>query len=162
MSTPFSLAYSRILLLGLTLNPIIKAFEAAAKTISLSVIAPILLLITLTFIPSTSSFSKEFLTASSLPLTSALRITLISFSPASILPNKSSKETEVLVFKLFFLAIAILCSEIALAFFSFSKAINLSPAAGLSLIPVIDTGIEGVASTRFSPLSFFKVLILPA
>ena len=79
ISTPFSLAYSTILLFGLILKPIIIAFEAAAKTISLSDIAPILLLITLTLIPSTSSFCKEFLTASSLPLTSALRTTLISF-----------------------------------------------------------------------------------
>jgi len=69
------------LLLGLILNPIIIASDACAKTISLSVTVPIPLLITLTLIPSTSSFNKEFLTASSLPLTSAFKTILISFSP---------------------------------------------------------------------------------
>ena len=116
------------MLLGLILKPIIKALDAAARTISLSVIAPILLLITLTLMPSTSSLSKEFLTASSLPLTSALRITFISLAPASILPNKSSSETEVLLTRFLFLARAILSSEIAFAFFSFSasKFLNAS------------------------------------
>ena len=54
-----------------------------------------------------------------------------------------------------------LSSATFLAFFSFSKAINLSPAEGLSDNPVIDTGIEGDAFTKFSPLSFLRVLTLP-
>ena len=79
MSTSFSLASSIILLLGLILNPIIIAFDAWAKTISPSVTVPIPLLITLILIPSTSSFNKEFFTASSLPFTSAFKTMLISF-----------------------------------------------------------------------------------
>ena len=71
------------------------ALEAAAREISLSDIAPIPLLITLIFIPSTSNFNKEFFTASSLPLTSAFRIILISFSPCSALLNKSVNEMAV-------------------------------------------------------------------
>ena len=58
------------------------ALEALAKTISLSVIVPVPLLITFTFIPSNSIFSKAFFSASSLPLTSAFKITFISFIPS--------------------------------------------------------------------------------
>ena len=42
-----------------------------------------------------------------------------------------------------------------------SKAINLSPALGLSLKPVISTGIPGPASIIASPKSLRIVLILP-
>ena len=161
ISTPLSLAISDILCSGLILNPIMIAFEASANKISLSEIAPIPLLITFTLIPSTSNFRREFFTASSLPFTSAFKIIFISFSPASLLLNRSSNDT--CVFGLFLLACSasLLSSAIFLAFFSLSKAINLSPADGLSDNPVIDTGIEGVASTKFSPLSFFNVLTLP-
>ena len=82
MSTPASLAFSLTLLSGRTLKPIIIAFEALAKTTSDSFIAPTLLLITLTLTPSTSIFSKAFLTASLLPLTSAFTKTFISLTPS--------------------------------------------------------------------------------
>ena len=139
----------------------IIAFDASANTTSLSEIAPIPLLITFIFMPSMSSFSNEFFTASSLPLTSAFNIIFISFSPASFLLNRSANEA--CVFGLFFFSFSIscLCSATFLAFFSLSKAINLSPADGLSGNPVIDTGIDGRASTKFSPLSFLRVLTRP-
>ena len=38
---------------------------------------------------------------------------------------------------------------------------NLSPACGTSLIPVISTGIEGCASVKSLPLSSLRDLILP-
>ena len=138
------------------------AFDASANTTSLSEMAPIPLLITFIFMPSMSSFSNEFFTASSLPLTSAFNIIFISFSPASFLLNRSANEA--CVFGLFFFSFSIscLCSATFLAFFSLSKAINLSPADGLSDRPVIDTGIDGRASTSDSPLSFVSVLTLPA
>ena len=77
---PYSLANSVVLVLGLTLNPIIIALEAWASLTSLSVIVPTPLLITLTLTPSRLIFSNDFLTASSLPLTSVLRITLTSLT----------------------------------------------------------------------------------
>ena len=80
------------------------ALEALAKTISPSVIAPTLLLITLTLTSSTSIRSKEFLTASAEPLTSALIITLISLVPSWILEKSSSKLTA--CFGAFSLALA--------------------------------------------------------
>ena len=138
------------------------AFDASANTTSLSDMAPIPLLITFIFIPSTSNFNSEFFTASSLPLTSAFKIMLISFSPASFLLNKSFKDIAPLGLFLFSFSISFLCSATFLAFFSLSKAINLSPADGLSDRPVIDTGIDGRASTSDSPLSFVSVLTLPA
>ena len=58
----------------------IIASDAFASTISLSVIVPTPLLITLTLTPSTSILDKEFLTASSVPLTSVLSITFISYT----------------------------------------------------------------------------------
>ena len=95
MSTPYSLAISFVLLDGDTQNPRIKAFEAWARTTSLSVIVPIPLLITLTLTPSTSIFSRAFLTASSEPFTSAFNTTLISFVSESIDANKLSNVNEV-------------------------------------------------------------------
>ena len=68
--------------------------------------APIPLLITFIFMPSMSSFSNEFFTASSLPLTSAFNIIFISFSPASFLLNRSANEA--CVFGLFFFSFSIL------------------------------------------------------
>ena len=62
--------------------------------ISLSVIVPIPLLITFILTPSTLILSKEFLTASSLPLTSAFKTILISLTPSLILENISSKESD--------------------------------------------------------------------
>ena len=38
---------------------------------------------------------------------------------------------------------------------------NLSPAEGTSLRPVISTGCEGIAVVICTPLSFLRVLILP-
>ena len=61
-----------------TLKPIIIALDALARTTSLSVIVPTPLLITVTFTPSTFIFSRAFLTASSLPLTSVLSTIFIS------------------------------------------------------------------------------------
>ena len=61
-STPYSLAISNILLVGLTLNPIIIALDAFAKTTSLSVIVPTPLLITFKRQPSTSILESVFLT----------------------------------------------------------------------------------------------------
>ena len=58
------------------------ACEALASTTSLSVIAPTLLLSTLTLTPSTYIFSSEFLTASAEPFTSAFTITFTSFTPS--------------------------------------------------------------------------------
>ena len=72
---------SKILALGLTLKPIIIALDALAKTISLSVIAPTPLLITFSLQPSTFILERVFLTASSLPLTSAFNTMLTSFCP---------------------------------------------------------------------------------
>ena len=72
--------------------------------------APTLLLITLTLTPSTSIFSKLFLTASAEPFTSALIITLISFKPSFILSNNSSKLTDLLA--LLFLSFSVLLFEI--------------------------------------------------
>ena len=76
------MAVSFVLLLGITLNPITIAFEALARTISLSVIAPTPLLITAIFTPSTFIFSSAFFTASSLPFTSVLSTMFISFLPS--------------------------------------------------------------------------------
>ena len=52
---------------GLTLNPIIKAFEAAASVTSVSVIAPTAPCITLTLTSSVDNFSKDCLIASTEP-----------------------------------------------------------------------------------------------
>ena len=97
MSTFLLLAYSTILLSGLMLNPMIIAFEALARTISLSLMAPMLLLMMFILTPSTLIFSNEFFTASSLPLTSAFKMTLISLTPSLILENKSSSDSDLLV-----------------------------------------------------------------
>ena len=161
ISTLYSLASSFVLLLGLTLKPIIIASLAFAKTTSLSVIAPVALLITLTFTPSTLILRSEFLTASSLPLTSAFNITLISFFPPSIFENKSSSESDSLAIFDFCFAFSFLVSAIAFACFSVSKAINLSPALGSSVSPVISTGVLGRADAISIPKSFFNVLTLP-
>ena len=54
ISIPYCLAISTVELLALTLNPMIMASDADARTTSLSVIAPTPPLITDTFTPSTS------------------------------------------------------------------------------------------------------------
>ena len=92
ISNPLSLAISTILCSGLILKPIMIASEASAKITSLSVMLPIPLLITFIFIPSTSSFSNEFFTASSLPLTSAFSIIFINYSTATFQLNRSAIE----------------------------------------------------------------------
>ena len=124
-------------------------------------IAPTPLLTTFTLTSSTSIFSSEFFTASLDPWTSALIKTLISFNPSPILENKSSKLTASVVLFSRSLACVFLCSPIFLACFSLSKAINLSPAIGVSFRPVISTGLDGRAVVISSPLSFFKVLTFP-
>ena len=139
----------------------IIASDAFASTISLSVIVPTPLLITLTLTPSTSILDKEFLTASSVPLTSVLSITFISFTPDLILSNKSSREIALLFLLFLSFACSFLFSAIVLASFSVSKAINLSPDDGTSLKPVISTGVDGSASTTSLPKSSFKVLTFP-
>ena len=136
------------------------ACDAWARTISLSVIAPTLALMILTLTPSTSIFSRDCLTASKLPVTSVFKTTLISFNPSLIWPNKSSRVIPVRLVSASF-SLKLLSSAIALACFSVSKAINLSPAFGVVESPVISTGIEGVARTIFCPKSFFRVLTLP-
>jgi len=160
MSTPYSFAISFVLLEGLTQNPKMMAFEACANTTSLSVIVPIPLLITLTLTPATSIFSRAPLTASSEPLTSAFKITLISWVPESIDANKLSNDNDCF-WKLFSRAWILLFSAIYLACDSVSKAMNLSPAAGVADNPVISTGVDGPASTIEAPISFFIVLTLP-
>ena len=71
------------------------ALEAEARTISPSEMAPIPLRMILTLTPSTFIFSNEFLTASSLPLTSAFKMILISLVPLEIRLKSSSKLTAV-------------------------------------------------------------------
>ena len=142
-----------------TLNPIIMAFDALAKTTSDSVMAPIPLLITLTETSCSLIFSKAFFTASSEPRTSAFKTTLISLFPASTDANKSSSDTF-LSLPAFILAASFLFSATDFASASVSKAINLSPADGFSVKPVISTGVDGPASTIDSPRSFFIVLTL--
>ena len=156
----YCLAISIVFWLALTLNPIIKASDALARTISLSVIAPTAPLITDTFTPSTDIFSKEFFTASKLPFTSAFKTIFISFIPSWILPNKSSKVIPEKLLSFSRLR-SFLSSAICLACFSDSKAMNLSPALGTSEIPVTSTGVDGVASTMFWPKSFLRVRTLP-
>ena len=132
-----------------------------ARTTSLSVIVPVPLLITVVLTPLTSIFSRAFLTASSLPFTSALSIIFISFTPLSILENKSSNERELVFLFCICFAFSLLASAIDFACFSVSKAINLSPADGTLFTPVISTGVLGNASTISTPKSFFRVLTLP-
>ena len=67
ISTPSLSAAAIAFESGLTLNPIINAFEAAAKVISVSVIAPTAPWITLTLTSSVESFSKDCLIASTEP-----------------------------------------------------------------------------------------------
>jgi len=55
------------LLSGLTLNPMTTALDAAARIMSVSVIAPTPLWITLTLISSVDNFSSEFRRASMEP-----------------------------------------------------------------------------------------------
>ena len=77
-----------------------------------------------------------------------------------MLSNNSSRESDFfspfLASSAFFLLIETLFASSIV-----SNAINLSPALGVSLSPVISTGVDGPASTIFSPLSFFIVLTLP-
>ena len=79
---------------------------------------------------------------------------------ASFSSNNSSRESDFfspfLASSAFFLLIETLFASSIV-----SNAINLSPALGVSLSPVISTGVDGPASTIFSPLSFFIVLTLP-
>ena len=124
-------------------------------------IVPTPLLITFTLTSSTSILERAFLTASSVPLTSVLSITFISFIPDCILLNKSSNDILPADLLLASLACSFLFSAIVLASFSVSKAINLSPDAGTSFNPVISTGVDGRASTTSTPKSFFSVLTLP-
>ena len=134
--------------------------EALARTTSLSVIVPISLRMILILMPLTSIFCKEFFKASSLPLTSVFKITLISLVPSSIAWNKESK--EIFSFLNFWSrAIDLRFSATSLAWVSDSKLINLSPASGFPWRPVISTGVEGPALTTSWPKSFFIVLTLP-
>ena len=79
---------------GLTLNPIIIAFDTFASVTSLSVIAPTFACITLTFTSSFDNFSNDCFTASTDPWTSAFTIIFNCFRfPFSIWLNKSSNVT---------------------------------------------------------------------
>ena len=133
------------------------AFDALASTTSDSLIAPIPLLITLTDTSFSLIFSKAFLTASSEPRTSAFKTTFISLLPASTDANKSSKETFLSLPAFIFAASRRFWATL-LASASVSKAMNLSPADGFSVKPVISTGVDGPARTIDSPRSFFIVL----
>ena len=73
-----------------------------------------------------------------------------------MLLNKSSRETPFCLLSLSLTSLS-LFSAILLASASVSKAINLSPADGFLVKPVISTGVEGPASTIDSPRSFFIV-----
>ena len=101
------------------MKPITIASDADARTISLSVIAPTPLLITLTETSSTLTLVKAFLTASSVPLTSVFKTTLISLAPSLILLKISSKETAEPALSFLSFSFSFLFSAIALASFSF-------------------------------------------
>ena len=147
---------------GLTLNPITIAFEAVARVISVSVIAPTAPWITLTLTSSVESFSRDCLIASTEPCTSALTIIANSLTvPSLIWLYKSSNDTLWEAFKVSFFILSFLASAIVLAVFSSLTWINLSPAAGTSDNPKISTGIDGPADLIFLPWSSNIALILP-
>ena len=96
--------------------------------------------------PSTSIFLKLCAKASTDPWTSAFIITPTSFnSPSLRVSNKLSRVTWFVWLRSFNKALSARFSPAALAVFSSSNVINLSPESGTSFNPVISTGVAGVA-----------------
>ena len=134
------------LLSGRTLNPITTAFDATAKVISDSLIAPTPVWMIRTLTPSTSILANDIANASTEPCTSALMIMLRSFiSPCFICSNNVSKDTAELAWRV----VSIYCcwrfSPIWRAVFSSPNTTKRSPALGTSCKPVISTGVDGLA-----------------
>ena len=121
---------------------------------SLSLMAPTPPWITRTRTSSLLSFSSEAFTASTLPCTSALTIRFRFFiSPAWIWLNRSSRDTLVTGALALAFSSALRCSTSSRASFSSATALNVAPAEGASLRPVISTGTLGPASVMRWPLS---------
>ena len=153
ISTPLRAALSLALESGRTLKPTMMALEVAASMTSLSLMAPTALWMTRTRTSSLESFSREALTASAEPCTSALTMMGSSFiSPCLIWLNRSSRLTfcaaglEAAIF-----CSCLRCSTSSRAMRSSATAWKSSPAPGTSPIPMISTGTEGPASVTFWP-----------
>ena len=123
------------------------ALEALANKTSLSVIAPEVALTILILIVSLDNFSNEDLTASALPVLSALMMILIfCISPSLALANKSSKDAAEDLFISLASLIILRFKAISRASCSVGNAMKRSPANGTSAIPITDTGVLGVAT----------------
>ena len=162
-STPSLSAISFALASGLMLKPITMAFDADARIISDSLIAPTPACMHLITTSSFESFKRLCLTASTEPCTSALMMILSSLRlPAWIWLYRSS--SDILCFvsaRSFSLPCEIYVSDMVLASFSLSTAMNISPASGTVLRPWICTGVDGRASVTLSPLELVMARTLP-
>ena len=144
------------------MNPIIIAFDAAARVTSDSFIAPTPPCITLTPTSSLDNFSNDCLTAWTEPWTSAFIITLRSLTWPSFIWSKNwSRDILWLAFNISSLAICCLFSAIFLATLSEGTATNWSPPCGTSESPNISTAVDGPAVLTLLPFELIIALTLP-
>ena len=146
---------------GLTLNPIIIALDAAARSTSVSVIAPTPPCIALTWTSSLDNLSSDCLTAWTEPWTSAFITIFNSFNPSFIWLNKSSRDNLWLDFNISSLCCCCLFSAILLATLSLGTSTNWSPPCGTSESPSISTAVDGPATLTLLPFEFIIALTLP-
>ena len=111
---------------------------------------------------SVESFSKDALTASALPVDSALTIIFkVCFSPSLAKLYKSSKLAALVAFLFLLSLINLRLLAISLASLSIEKAMNLSPALGTSDKPITETGVLGEASFKIFLNSLVILRALP-
>ena len=155
-------AILRALALGRTWKPMMMALEAAARSTSLSEIAPTARWITFTFTSSVESLMRESVRASIEPSTSALSTMLSSLKlPMAIRRPISSR---VMCWVVLMPWMRMSCSRLlamSLASFSSSSTLKLSPAVGAPFRPSTDTGVDGPAASIFCPLSLNMAFTLP-
>ena len=116
--------------------------------------APTAAWMTRTRTSSLEIFSREALTASAEPCTSALTMRFSSFiSPSCILAKRLSRVTLLACLAAASFSACLRCSTSWRAMRSSATASNSSPGVGASARPVTSTGMEGPASVMVRPLS---------
>ena len=162
ISTLVAAASSLAMLSGRTLKPMMMALEASARSTSDLLMAPTPAWMTRTRTSSLDSFSRDCLTASAEPWTSALTTMASSFmSFWAIWVNRLSRVTFWKAENCFSRAAAARFSASSRARRSSSTASNRSPASGTAVRPVISTGVEGPAEVMVRPLSSRMVRTRP-
>ena len=158
--TPSLSAEAKAFPSSFTVNPKIKAFDAAASITSASEISPTPTWIIFVVISLDSTWAIAWATASAEPWVFALIIKFnwgISSSPTDSRLIWAGSIASNLLSRSF----SFLSATIAFISFSFLTTSKWSPACGTSDKPNTSTGVEGSAFWILSPLSDNKALTLP-